>query len=389
MIVDQKSLQMKISYRLMDYLRDYMEEVEDPLYIYDTDRIRENCKLFMQIGYNPKSIHFASMANINPAFLNITRDEGLRIFVNSPEHLQVAVNVGFEKEEIIYTASALNEDSMRSIESCGAIINLDSPAQLDRWETIFPGKYAGIRCNLGELITARNTLAGYFIGNQSRLGFLPEEIYNCKGNPNISGLHLYVGTALLDLDYFFECYRVLWKFADMFPNLRMMNLGGGFGLDDNGIPRFDFETYEQRLSELMHNQSKRIGREIILMLEPGRIIGGKAGFFACKVTDVKIRGGAQFVGVNASATQFPRPLFYPETAKHPVMLLRNGNIVDDQLTQSNIYGCSTYSRDFLLRNSGLAKTQIDDWIVFGNAGSYCASAHTRFLGFKPAKEIFL
>ena len=50
---------------------------------------------------------------------------------------------------------------------------------------------------------------------------------------------------------------------------------------------------------------------------------------------------------------------------------------------------ATYARDFLARDTNLPETEIGDWVLLGNAGSYCASAHTRFLGFPPAEEIFL
>ncbi|MDX2431548.1 MAG: hypothetical protein QNK35_11470, partial [Bacteroides sp.] len=56
---------------------------------------------------------------------------------------------------------------------------------------------------------------------------------------------------------------------------------------------------------------------------------------------------------------------------------------------SSIFGCSTYSRDFLARDSVLPQVSEGDTIILGHAGSYCAAAHTDFLGFPKAKEYFL
>jgi diaminopimelate decarboxylase len=128
-----------------------------------------------------------------------------------------------------------------------------------------------------------------------------------------------------------------------------------------------------------------MGRSIQLLLEPGRIIGAEAGFLAVRVTDVKHRNGRQLVGVNASSAQFTRPLLYPDDAYHPVFRL---NGLDGPLVDTSVYGCSTYSRDFLAHDIQLPEVEEEEWLVFSLAGSYCASSYTRFLGFEQIEEIF-
>ena len=39
-------------------------------------------------------------------------------------------------------------------------------------------------------------------GDQSRLGLTMDSINDLKGNPGISGLHIYVGTNISEIDYF-------------------------------------------------------------------------------------------------------------------------------------------------------------------------------------------
>jgi diaminopimelate decarboxylase len=139
----------------------------------------------------------------------------------------------------------------------------------------------------------------------------------------------------------------------------------------------------------MNEVAATSGRKLCLMLEPGRIIGAEAGYFACLVTDVKIRKDKQLIGINASTTQFPRPLFYPEQAIHPLAIIRDEALANGGTVMSNVYGCSTYSRDYFIKNVSVPKTEIGDWVIFGNAGSYSASAYTHFLGFLPAEEKFI
>jgi diaminopimelate decarboxylase len=54
-----------------------------------------------------------------------------------------------------------------------------------------------------------------------------------------------------------------------------------------------------------------------------------------------------------------------------------------------VYGCSTYSRDIFANKTELPELKIGDVVVFGNAGSYCASSHMQFLGFQKPKEYFV
>ncbi|MCK4750029.1 MAG: hypothetical protein KAT15_23400, partial [Bacteroidales bacterium] len=51
----------------------------DPFYIYDSSRIRSNCRMFLDIPYENKSIHYATMANIHPEFLAIVKDENIYV----------------------------------------------------------------------------------------------------------------------------------------------------------------------------------------------------------------------------------------------------------------------------------------------------------------------
>ena len=380
---------MKVSEKVLSYVNQHFNKSSTPVYVYDKEKIRKYCQRFMSIPYSPKCIHFATMANSNPEFLEIIREEGLGVFVNSPEHLKLACEMGFKGRKIIFTASALCRETMQLAHDAGVIVFLDSPNQLKQWENLFPGKPVGIRCNLGRMVTPIETVASYFIGEESRLGFTPDEIFEQKGNPNIIGLHLYVGTDILNYDYFFACYQSLLSFSKLFPNLSIVDLGGGFGINYNGSFPFDIEKYGEKLKLMMQEVSANLNRELYLLLEPGRIIGAEAGFFACLVTDVKIRKDKQLIGINASTTQFPRPLFYPDKAIHPLAIIRNGSLANGTKVMSNVYGCSTYSRDYFLKDVSISKAEIGDWVIFGNAGSYCASAYTHFLGFLPAKEIFL
>jgi len=362
-----------------------------PYYIYQKDRIEKQCASFKNLEYSPKSIHFASMANANPEFLALIREKGINIFVNSSDHLDLAIEIGFSPTQVVFTASAMPLHLMKKVYDLGVSVNLDSPNQLSIWRKHFYDKPVGIRVNLGGNIKPYSNHAGAFIGKNSRLGFTIDEIEGIEHKSSINGLHLYSGTDIMNIEYLVQCYHELIKIGKLFPNLEYLNFGGGFGIPENGEEQFDFHQYDKRLSAIMAHAGKVLGnKKIKLYLEPGRIIGGVAGFFVAAVSDLKYREDLQLVGLNASAVQFSRPLLYPQVARHPISIIREGKeIMDTKLLNSSVYGCSTYSRDFFAENRLLPQLEIGDIIIFGNAGSYSASSYLSFLGFPKPKEYFI
>ncbi|MFH1469654.1 MAG: hypothetical protein ABIO70_35035 [Pseudomonadota bacterium] len=359
-----------------------------PFYLYDTARLRRTCQAFRALPWAPMEACFATMANAHPAFLEVIQEEGLSVFVNTLGHLERALAAGLEPARVVFTASAMDEATMRRVGALGVEVNLDSPGQVARWREVCPGVPFGLRCNVGEHVEALETRAGWFVGPESRLGLVDAELSALAGSPDITALHLYAGTDILDLGYLADCYRALVRLVPQFPALATLDLGGGFGVPHAGEPDFDFDAYGALVAGVMAEASALAGRTLRLVLEPGRIVGAEAGLFVCRVTDVKLRGARQLIGVDASSAQFPRPLFYGEGARHPVALVAADGRAPGAAMPSRVFGCSTYSRDFLAHAAELPPARPGDLVVLGQAGAYCASLYTAFLGFPPAAEIY-
>jgi diaminopimelate decarboxylase len=82
---------MKIRNKILEFINNKNIEEFDPYYIYEEQTIKDHCKIFQNLTYKNKAIHFATMANINPTFLQIVKNEKVNIFVNSVLHLNVAL----------------------------------------------------------------------------------------------------------------------------------------------------------------------------------------------------------------------------------------------------------------------------------------------------------
>lgn len=360
-----------------------------PTYVYDLKQIRDRCRELEAIPVSRKSIFFATMANDHPAILSCVRDCGHGVFVNSPRHLQLACELGFPASRIIYAATNMTAEEMETCQRSGVRLILDSLDQLRQFAELSKiGQEVGLRLSVGSALdgVAMTEDPAY------RFGLLPEELPEAvavaqRSGARIVGAHSYFGTDLISPELLAEGLERLACAADALPDLRYIDVGGGFGVTSRDSVGFDIESYGRLAADVMTRHERRRGQPLELVLEPGRYLSARCGYFFVRVIDVKRRADRAFVGTNGSVVLFPRPLLYPEQAFHPCEIL--GAHSERPRFEAPLYICgnSTYSRDFLARNVRMALPEQGDTILFHNAGAYCRSMITEFLGKDRPAEV--
>jgi len=368
-------------------LQELCNRIPTPFYAYDEKAIFENVERFARIPYEKKAIYFASMANDNPVLLNIIRKAGFGIFVNSMKHLALAVEIGFEPHQIIYTTTGLSSKHMAFLIQHGILVNLDTLDQVARYGELARGGKAGIRLNTDE----RSRVDSYVSGNNSRIGLLPHELPNVlaiarQKGLRIAGTHVYLGTDIVTEDEMLAGMKRMLELSRSFPDLEYVDFGGGFPVASENQGNFNFARYQKECAELLRACSAERGRPIQLILEPGRALFGDSAVFCTRVVEVKEREDRYIVACDGSVSIFPRPLVYG--IYHSVAVAgRTGAPPADK--PSDVVGSTTYSRDFLTRGAKLPKVEPGDVLVFDSAGSYCYSMITRFLGQALPAEILI
>ena len=359
------------------YLMDMRSnKINSAFYLYDNEKIEENFARFESVLYPDTSVFFASMANDNPHLLVKIQERGMGLFVNSLKHLRLAEACGFPPDQVIFASTGLTTTMMRHLVSRGIALHLDSISQIEQFGTLGIKTSVGLRLN-----TSERSRISPFTGNDSRIGIqdheLDEALDACRRcGLTATGSHVYIGTDIVSVDEMMAGVERAIELSDRFPDLEYVDVGGGFPLDET---LFDFDDYNARITALMGDFSKRRGRAIRLVIEPGRAMFGNAARFYAQVTDVKKRDGHYFVCVDASASMIPRAMFYEDY--NPVRVMSNGGRPRPYFDQPvDVVGNTTYSRDFLARKQTIPQVEIGDWLEFAQAGSYCYSMITRFLG---------
>lgn len=376
-----------------DIIKKLFAVVDRPFYLYDKSLIQSRINDLTSINYKNTKLYAATMANSNVTLLDLYRHQGLGVFVNSIKHFNKVKKVGFSGREIIWTSTGMTKQHMNIAIEEDVILNLDSINQLKLYGTLKPHSKVGVRINIGN-IPDNETYAGVYIGSKSRIGILPSEFNNLlkiaeNHDVSISGLHVYFGTQIYNIDYFEKGINLLLSHIRNFKDIEYIDFGGGLGISDENRTSLGIQKYNRLMSETMNAISKEMDRSIQLILEPGRIIAGDAGIFATRVTDVKIRSNTVFIFVEGSSAIFPRPLFYPDQPNHPHYVIDKSN--NQKYPHATICGSTTYSRDFLAKKSQSIPrdVSIGDILIFKNAGSYSYHSKTDFLGVESPLEILI
>jgi diaminopimelate decarboxylase len=253
--------------------------------------------------------------------------------------------------------------------------------QVGQWCRMGKDSRFGVRVNAGSLL--ETSLTRDRIGvDESGLQAAEREADRWGGI--LAGLHIYCGTNVKTPGAIIPVLGAFFARAARIQTLEYVNIGGGIGIDYEGRGNeFDYEAFGESVSALAEQLCDALGRRINVFFEPGRCMVAAAGVFVTRITDVKDLGGRTFVTVDGSVAVFPRPLHHPDSP-HRVRMISDHFGARKPVT---IVGRTTFSRD-ILAECELPDVKVGDLIAFENAGAYCCSMQSRFLGQKVPLSYF-
>lgn len=362
----------------MEELENTMLELETPVYVLDLNRVRENVrKIKYSISYPNFQIHYAMFCNDNEELLKLLKELGLGVLVLNEDEFEIASKLGFSKDRIHLTGGTFTKIRLERILSYGVDVNVDSLRQLKLVGEIRQPANVGLRIKLfgnevigaGEGILQQDTEKAKELAKQSNVG--------------IMGLQTYIGTNTLNETRYIDSIRALINLRSRFPNIRYINVGGGFGIPYSSNDKsFDWKNFGEGSSYLF----EQVGdKQLQFKIEPGRSIVGDAGYFLTRVIE---RRSDNILVVDAPYTNFARPFIYH--TNHRVRCIGK----DSAKKSFVVRGCSINSKDYLSHGefSGDSaelpvNTQEGDVLCFSDVGAYSCVMQMEFLHYKKARTI--
>ncbi|MCX7821693.1 MAG: diaminopimelate decarboxylase [Brevinematales bacterium] len=361
--------------------RELIQKFGSPLYVYSEKIIKEKFyKLKKSITYKNTNILYAMKANSNFQILKMLAREGCGIDAVSIEEIEIALKAGFKPEKILFTGINLSIEDMKRAVKKGVMLNLGSLMQLKFYGEYFPNTKVSIRINPDfgsghhdHVVTGgRSSKFGIFISKDDRK-YVEEINRICKKyNITIAGIHAHIGSGIRDEEKFIKLSEIILDIAKEFNDLEFIDIGGGIGIPyrDNE-EEFNIEKFGNDITERMNNFSKEYGKNIKLMLEPGRYIVAEAGILLTTVYDIKETPLYKFVGVDSGFNLLIRPLAYGSFHK-----IINASNVEDDKEEVVVAGYICESGDVFTRNEegiekrAISKIDIGNILAIMNAGAY-------------------
>ncbi len=333
-----------------------------PFYAYDWTRIRARVERLKE-AFPRARLFYALKANPRLGLLRRLRALGLGAEAVSLGEVLRAYRAGFSPEEVLWNGPVKTEEALWALRERPPWVVLDSEGDLRRVSRLLPGARVLLRVNPDLPVATHPHLATG--RGESQFGVLPEEAPGLVSlarelGLRVLGLHLHLGSKLEALEDFLAGYRVLEGLFPKVGPVRVLDLGGGFGL---GLRL-------EALREPVEALARLYGAEVFL--EPGRYLVAEAGVLVVRVVGLK-RTRRNYLLLEAGMTSLLRPALYG--AVHPVLPLYEGG-------EEEVYdlaGPACEAGDVLARGVRLPRPKEGDALALLEAGAYGASMALTYL----------
>lgn len=331
-------------------------------------------------------LFYAIKANSHPSILRTLEKEGIGFECVSIQELDRVLQLfpDIDKKRILFTPNFAPKTEYEYALKVGCYITIDSLYPLENWANLFKNHDVIIRIDPG-------TGAGHHkhvstAGNESKFGITQNDLgqvinLSKKNNIHVIGLHAHSGSGILTPELWQQTASMLASLTKQFPEVKSINLGGGFGIVEMpGQQPLDFTNLDALLMAVKSRYP-----HLKIWLEPGRFFVAESGIILAKVTQCKEKGKVKFVGIETGMNSLIRPSLYG--AYHEIVNL--SRLHEEKAGFSHVVGPICESGDTLGYDRLLPVTHEGDVLLIANAGAYgrCMSSHYNLR--PPAQEIML
>ncbi|RYZ28254.1 MAG: diaminopimelate decarboxylase [Chitinophagaceae bacterium] len=359
-----------------------------PLYVYDAEKIKEQYeKLTSGFSSIDSQFFFACKALTNINILKYVASLGCGIDCSSINEVKLAIHAGVPSEKILYTSNGIDFEEIQEAVSAGVHINIDSLSNLEKFGKQYGNSYpVGVR--LRPNILAGGNLKISTGHEKSKFGIPIDQIDLLKNivaenKIKIKTLHIHTGSDIKDADVFVHGIKVLTELVPHFPELEVIDLGGGFKVPyEPEDEETDIALIATKLKKYLDTRLFNTGKNYQLWFEPGKFLVSECGYLITKVNVLKDNGAQTFAGVNSGLNHLIRPMMYD--AYHHIVNLSNPGAEEKVYTVTG-YICET---DTFATDRLLHEVREGDYLVFYNAGAYGFEMASNYNSrYKPAEVL--
>lgn len=359
-----------------------MQQHHEPLYVYDKECLHNRAKQILQCSALDK-VFFAIKSNSNADILTEFYNIGLNFECVSWNEVLLILGLfpELDHSRILFTPNfALREEYEQAL-AHGITLTVDNLYPLQQWPEIFQGKNVILRFDPGQGYGHHHYVCTG--GSDSKFGIPLSELALLvqlmkQHRFRVIGLHAHVGSGILREETWRENYIALTKLLPHFPDVEIINVGGGLGVIENSSQKpLDISKINDSLLK-----AKSAFPNLKIWMEPGRYLVAESGVLLARVTQVKDKNGTIFVGVETGMNSLIRPALYG--SYHEIFNLTRLN--QPAALTAHVVGPICESGDILGYSRMLPETHEGDVVLIANTGAYGRVMSSYYNLRAPARE---
>ncbi|MGH9659658.1 MAG: diaminopimelate decarboxylase [Bryobacteraceae bacterium] len=355
-------------------LADVARRAGTPAYVYSSESIVGNYRAYDEaFGAAPHRVCYAVKANSSLAVLALLARQGAGFDIVSAGELHRVLKAGGDPARVVFSGVGKTADEVdcalaHSIHS----FNCESEAELALIDALAArrGVQARFALRVNPDVDAathpyistglRDHKFGIDIGEAAAIYERARAFRSLVAD----GVSCHIGSQLLDPAPVMEAAAKVVALVDRLRAaghpVRHVDFGGGLGIAyQASAPAPEIRAFIARLRETLG------GRDLEVMVEPGRSIVGPAGVLLTRVLYRKRTGQKEFIIVDAAMNDLLRPSLYK--AHHDILPLRQSGAAP---IVADVVGPVCETGDFLARDREIANVAPGDLLAVCSAGAY-------------------
>jgi len=345
-----------------------------PCYVYSRSMIEERYRAYdCALGDLPHTICYAVKANSNVNLLRLLAGLGSGFDIVSGGELFRVLKAGSDPARVVFSGVGKTRAEIEyALDSAIFSFNCESEAEINLIDELAGRR--GVRARIALRVNPDvDAFTHPYISTGLREHKFGLDIADAENvyarvlglrNITLDAVSCHIGSQLLDASPMFEAIEKMLALVERLRAqgiaIRHLDLGGGLGVAYRG------EDQAPAIAEFAaHVLALLRGKDLHVMVEPGRSIVGEAGVLLSRVLYRKRNGEKEFVIVDAAMNDLMRPALYH--AHHEIIpLARNGR----ENIRADVVGPVCESADFLARDRLIADVQPGDAVAVCTAGAY-------------------
>jgi len=339
----------------------------------------------------PHLVCYAVKANSSLAVLNILARLGSGFDIVSLGELERVLRAGGEAGKIVFSGVGKKaEEITRALEVGIRCFNVESLAELEVINAVAAnlGQVAPVSLRVNPDVDARTHPYISTGLKDNKFGIAIDEALAAYQRAaalpalDVVGIDCHIGSQLTDTAPFVDALARVLILLDRLEaagiKLKHLDLGGGLGI------RYKDETPPQPAELVAALLAGLAGRDLEILLEPGRAIVGNAGVLLTEVLYLKHNQQRNFAIVDAAMNDLLRPALYG--AWQEIVPLVPRKDVPSQVY--DVVGPVCETGDFLGKARELALQQ-GDYLAVRSAGAYGFSMSSNYNTRPRAAEVMI